>query len=209
MTYFVAPERAWQGGNPCSAERICVAEAASDPVKQLAEKQLESWKRDDSVAGAIILLLDPKVPDDVELQSMGHPPTLDQPELASVLSRADQETASGWVLSSQGQSGRVYPLKGSGVLQGLWIVFSGSEVPPPDDWQHDAARFGQELMSLRGSRSAPPPSLRQLVDAIPAMASNQPEQMSPLHWEKSQARVEVPLQDELENCLINDQMPIF
>lgn len=184
-----------------------VAETVSEEVGRLTQRQLESWKRDDAVAGAVVCLIDPDTGDDLDLQSIGETPMLDQQTMTDVLTRASQGSASGWTLTVGGQSGRVYPLKTGSNLAGLWIVYSGSETAPPDDWQHDAARFCKELANIRGA--AAPPSFRQLVDSIPSLASSQPEPMSPLHWEKSQARVNISVQDELEGCIIADQLPIF
>lgn len=179
-----------------------------DSVSSLSEEQLQAWQQDPDVAGAIMFILGPNGPSDIEVTKTGKSPQLEQAELANILARASEEEASGWVVNIGGQAGRVYPIKANGSFHGIWVVTGEGGGPPPDRWQYEATRYANELFRLRGSRTTTP-SLAQLVDAIPALASSQPEQMSPLHWEKSQARVEVAVQDELENCLINDQMPIF
>lgn len=184
-----------------------MAETVSEEVGRLTQRQFDSWKRDDAVAGAVVYIIHSQGGDDLDLQELGNTPALDESRIAEVLTRANKETASGWTVTAEGQTGRVYPLKTGGTLEGLWIVFSANETPPPDDWQHDAARFSKELANIRGT--AAPPSFRQLVDSIPSLASSQPEQMSPLHWEKSQARVNISVQDELESCILADQLPIF
>lgn len=182
-----------------------------DSIRDLTDRQLATWKDNAQLSAAQLYLISQAHSLDVEVSKVGDCPTLTETELKALLQRAaDDEERPGFEVDLRGRRGHVYPLKQDAMLQGVWLIFPiGLDV----DWAgltRESQRFSQDLFALRQAGMGNPPTFRQLVEAFPDYEESPPQEAAPpLHWERSQSRVVVAVEDELSACLLVDNLPIF
>lgn len=182
----------------------------SELIHQLITKQVRAWKQDERLVSAQVYLLSRSHSVDVEVTKVGPQPTLATEELKSLLSKAAGEKRPGFHWNVGG-SAYAYPLRQESMLQGLWLLYPSLSGEPSslETWEKDAHRFSVELFSLRQASLGSPPTFRQLVEAISDYEEDEPPPKTQLHWERSQARVTVAVEDELSASLMVDFLPIF
>lgn len=182
-----------------------------DSIRALTDQQLASWRSSQTLADAHLYLFDQAGSREVEVSKLGDYPSLSEDELKALLERAAQEQERpGFEVDLSGRRGHVYPLKQDTVLQGIWLVFP--DLSREVDWAgltRDSQRFSQELFAIRQSGPSAPPTFRQLVEAFPDEEDAPQPETPALHWERSQSRVVVEVEDELSACLLVDYLPIF
>jgi hypothetical protein len=182
-----------------------------DLIRALTDRQLAAWREDSQLAAAQLYLISRTHSLDVEVSKVGTCPTLSKDELKALLQRAaSEDERPGFEVDFAGQRGHVYPLRQDSMLQGVWLIFPVHTDIDWAEWTRESLRFSQELFALRQAGLGNPPTFRQLVEAFPFFEdSHEPEPAPPLHWERSQSRVMVAVEDELSTCLMVDHLPIF
>jgi hypothetical protein len=181
-----------------------------DSIRALTDRQLAAWKSDPKLAAAQLYLISRADSLDVEVSRIGDSPTLSKDEVKALLTRAALEERPGFEVDLAGRRGYAYPLRQDTMLQGVWLIFPVDSQVDWAGWTRESLRFSQELFALREAGLGNPPTFRQLVEAFPAFEETaHSEPAPPLHWERSQSRVTLPVEDELSACLLVDHLPIF
>jgi hypothetical protein len=181
-----------------------------DPIRVLLDRQLAAWKGDPEVAAGHLYLISRTHSLDVEVSKVGDSPGLSEEQLKTLLRRAAGDERAGFEMSVGHLRGYVYPLKQDAMLQGAWLLFPAGQATDWAGWKRDAQRFSEELFTLRQASLGNPPTFRQLVESFPAYEEAVEEPAAPsLHWERSQSRVVMTVEDELSDGLMVDHLPIF
>ncbi len=199
-----------QGSSPHNEEIDSVSHQTAELIHQLLAKQVRAWKQDERLVSAQAYLLSRSHSIDVEVTKIGPQPILAAEDLNILLSAAATEQRAGFDWDV-GDSAYAYPLRQEKMLQGVWLLYPSPSGEPSslESWENDAQRFSTELFSLRQASLGCPPTFRQLVEAISDYEEDEPSPKAQLHWERSQARVTVAVEDELSASLMVDFLPIF
>lgn len=182
-----------------------------DLIRLLLEQQLAAWADDPQIAAGQLYLISRAHSLDVEVNKTGEPPALSKDDLKELLARAaSEDVRPGFEVNVAGYRGHAYPLKQDTMLQGVWVLFPSSTQVDWADWTRGSLRFSQQLFTLRQAGLGNPPTFRQLVETFP---DPEPAQNGtdapPLHWERSQSRVVMAMEDDLSSGLLVDHLPLF
>jgi hypothetical protein len=183
-----------------------VSEVSSKKSRQLVKSSLKKWEDDGDIAGAYIVTLIDQESLEVEVRKTGKVPGFSPDEFRTSLLTAAETTKCAWNCEPEGLG---YPIRSSGVLLGLCIVFPSGDIHPLSKWEKDVAGLALQMGTLLSPEGEDPPSLNSLADAIPERDDLAEEEPKKLHWETSKTRVQVPVQEELACHLILDHMPLF
>ncbi len=183
---------------------------SDDPIRSLLDWQLDAWSQDLQMAAGHLYLISRTHSLDVEVHKTGEVPPLSKDDLKDLLQRAaDDQERPGFEISAGGQRGYVYPLKQDSMLQGVWVLFPRGPQVDWASWKRSALNFSQRLFELRQAGLGNPPTFRQLVETFPEPETNGPSSTPSLHWERSQSRVVMAVEDDLSSGLLVDHLPIF
>ena len=174
-------------------------------AREFANLLLANWKTDPDLKGARLVCLLSTQEMETEVRQVGELPELEKDDLRATILHAAETEESGWEAEPEGLA---YPLRYQEKFFGVCILYPQGDLHPLSTWEETIRGYIEQVGPLQVTGEEPP-SLNSLVESIPERVPPQEDSANKLHWERSQARVEVPVQEELSAHLLVDHMPLF
>lgn len=197
-----------QGLGGKTVERKWVEENAIDPNREFANLLLANWRSDPDLAGGYLINLVDTDTLETEIREIGTVPEFSTNEIRSCLLSAAETIDCGWAVEPAGLG---YPLRWGETLLGICVLFPSEEIPPQSHWEHAIRTYCEQVGGDdEEDEDSNEPSLLGLAAAIPRRTEDaETSESNKLHWERSKARVEVPVNEELAKHLLLDHLPLF
>lgn len=182
-------------------------DVVSEKIRGTVKEQLHYWSTDHELRGAYVITLLEEKNLEVEIRKTGRVDEFSPEEFRSAVLAAAEHAEAGWDCKPAGIG---YPIRFEGSLLGLCILFPSGDIHPLSRWKKEVDQFVSVLGPLKALAEEQPPSLKSLAEVIPERTDVGGESAaSKLHWEQSQTRVDVPVQEELARHLLLDLRPLF
>ena len=181
-------------------------EVTKELLKERYRSLLQDWEKDaELVGGLLVKLIDPKGLE-VEVRQAGQVPDYTVHDFRNKLLSAAEISEPYWKESPDGVT---YALRYDDSFLGFCILFPALGTQPPERWVNRISSFSRELGCLLQTPKEEPPSLHSLAEAIVERDGESESSSQKLHWEHSQASVDIPVQEELAVHLLLDHLPFF